>query len=58
MDKNNIHINPFTGEKGKWGMWLGKIITRAVIKVYDVLLTGDKKIPADDTDKTKDKGVS
>ena len=33
-------------------------MTRAVIKVYDVLLTGDKKIPADDTDKPKDKGVS
>ena len=39
-------------------MCSGKFITRAGINGYGTLLTGDKKIPEDDTDKTKDEGVT
>ena len=35
-------------------MWLVKFTARAKIKVYNTILTGDKKILADDADKTKD----
>ena len=55
MNINNIRITPFTGEKGKWRIWSEKFMARAQIKVYDVLITGDKKIPADYAEK---KGVS
>ena len=51
MDKNNIHIIPFVGGKVKRRMWLVKFMERDVIKVYNVLLKGDNKIPADDTEK-------
>ena len=53
MDENPIRITPFAGEKEKWCMWSGEFMARSVIKGYDVLLTGDKKILADDTDETK-----
>ena len=36
----------------------GRFMEIAVIEGYDNLLTGDQKIPADDTDIIKDKGVS
>ena len=58
MDEKIICIIPFTSEKEKWHMWLGKLITRHGIKGYDTLLTGDKKIPGDDTNKTKHRGFS
>ena len=37
---------------------VGKFMAGYVIKGYDTLLKGDKKIPEDDTYKTKNKGVS
>ena len=33
-------------------------MARSGINRYNILLTGDKKIPEDDTDKTKDEGVT
>ena len=39
-------------------MWLIKFMERSVIKGYDILLTGDKKILTYDTDKTNIEGVS
>ena len=56
MDEETIPIIPFTGEKEKWHMWSREFAERAEIKGCDVLLTGDKKILADDTDEKK--GVS
>ena len=37
---------------------VGKFMERVGIKIYDVLLTCDKKIPAYDAEKTKEKVVS
>ena len=37
----------------KWWTWSGKFMERAGIKGYYVLLTGDKKISADDAGETK-----
>ena len=51
MDEKTIWIIPYTGEK--WWTWSGKFMERAGIKVYYVLLTGDKKISADDAGETK-----
>ena len=34
-------------------MWLGKLMARAGIEGYNVLLTGANKIPADDTERKK-----
>ena len=39
-------------------MWSGKLMERYGIKGYHILLKSDRKILADDTDKTKQKGVS
>ena len=39
-------------------MWSGKFMARSGIKIYHVLLTGAKKIPADGAYKTEGKGVS
>ena len=39
-------------------MWSGKFMVISGIKGYHVLLTGDKKIPADDADKAKGKYIS
>ena len=50
MDEKTIWIIPFTGEKEKWRMWSGKFMSMEGIKGYHVLLTGAKKIPADDED--------
>ena len=58
MDKNTIFITPFIKEKEKWLMWSEKFMARSGIKGFDVLLTGDKKIPSDDSEKTKVKGFS
>ena len=58
MDKKSICNILFTCEKGKWRMWLVKFMAINGIKLYDVLLTGDKKIPADDADETKYKGFT
>ena len=58
MDKNNINIVPFTGEKEKWHMWLGKFIEKDGMRGYSILLTGDMKIPADDAKETKNKEVT
>ena len=58
MDEKRIRIIPFAGEKDKWRMWSGNFMERSGIKVYNVLLTGDNKNPADDADKTKEKLVS
>ena len=55
MDKNTIQIIPFTGEKEKWRMWLGKFMARVGIKGYHVLLTGANTIPDYDKDKKKKK---
>ena len=46
------------GEKGKWCMWSGNFTEIAVIRGYNTLLTGDKKILKYDTDQAKDKRVS
>ena len=53
MDKKIIVIILFTGEKDIWCMLSGNFMARSGIKGYDVLITGDKKIPADDTAKTE-----
>ena len=58
MDEKSMKNIPFVGEKGKWRMWLGKFTARSRIKGYNILLTGYIKIPADDTEETKDKGVT
>ena len=58
MNKNNIRFISFTREKEKWCMWSGKLMARYVIKGYHVLITGAKKILADDADKTEDKEFS
>ena len=50
MDEKIIFIIPFTSEKEKWRVWSGKFIAISGIKGYDVLLTGDEKILADDTE--------
>ena len=55
MDKKTIRIIPFTGEKEKWHMWLGKFMAGAVIKGYYDLRTGAKEIQADDASKTQEK---
>ena len=55
MDEKTIQIIPFTGEKEKWRMWSGKSTAGSGIKVYHVILTGAKKIPANDAEKTKEK---
>ena len=55
MNEKTVRIIPFTGEKEKWCMWSVKFLARSGIKGYHVLLTGAKKIPADDKDKTKQK---
>ena len=54
MEENSIRIISFTGEKGKWYMWLGKLMARDVIKGCGTPLTYDKKILADDADTTED----
>ena len=38
-------------------MWSGKFIVGSEIKGYDTLLKCDEKIPADYSDRTKEKGV-
>ena len=38
-------------------MWSGKFMARAGIEGYDILLTGDTRIPADDAGERKNKGV-
>ena len=38
-------------------MWSGKFMERYVIKLYDVLIKDDKKIPTDNLQKTKVEGV-
>ena len=43
MDKKTIRRIPFTGEKENWLIWSGKFVVRAGIKVYHILLPGDKK---------------
>ena len=55
MDEKTIRITNFKGEKYKQPIWSEKFIARAGIKGYYVLLIGARKIPADDTDKTKEK---
>ena len=50
MAKKNIQIFPFKGEKEKWRMWSVKFMARAVLNGYRIILTDDKKIPADDAD--------
>ena len=55
MDKKTIWIIPLTGEKEKWRMWSGKFMAGAGIKGYHALLTGSKKILANDKDKTQGK---
>ena len=49
---------PLYTRKIKWWMWSGKFMERSGINVYNVLLTGDKIIPSNDADKTKEKGIS
>ena len=51
MDENTIRIIPFTDEIEKLRMWSGKLIKKYGIKGYDVLLTGDNKLPVDDREK-------
>ena len=51
MEDSTIHIIPLTVEKEKWRMWPGKFMARSGINGYHILLTGDKKTPADDADK-------
>ena len=58
MEKNTIWIIPFTGENVKWCMWSVKFMEISGINRYDILLTGDRKILSDDSDKTKVKLVS
>ena len=53
MEQKTIHNRHFTGEKEKWRTWSGKFLSRSGIKEYHVLLTGAKKILADNADKTK-----
>ena len=55
MGKKIIWITPLTVEKEKWCMWSGKLMARYVIKGYHVLITGAKKIPANEADKTEGK---
>ena len=55
MDEKTFQITPFTGKKEKQRMWSGKFTTRPKIKGYHVLLTGAKKIQADDANKTEEK---
>ena len=58
MDKNIIWVIPFTEEKGKWHIWLGKLMTRPGVKGYDILITGDIKNQAGDAEGKKVKVVS
>ena len=58
MNKKRIRIIPFTSEKGKWCMWLGKFMEISRIKVYDILLTGDTKPLVGDTEYTKEERVT
>ena len=53
MDEKSIRIIPCLEKKENWHMWLGKFMSRAGIKRYYILLTGDAEIPADDSDKNK-----
>ena len=39
MEENSIWIIPFTREKGKWCMWLGKFTARSGVKEYYILPT-------------------
>ena len=58
MYEETIQITPLKGEKEKWRMWLGKSMARAGTRGYNLLLTGDQKIPAYDADKTKENEIS
>ena len=53
MDEKTIWITPFIDEKVKMAYVVGKFMAGAGIKGYHVLLTGPKKIPADDEDERK-----
>ena len=56
MDKNRIQIIPFMGEKEIRCMSLVKFMERDGIKRYNILITGDTKILADNKEETKYKG--
>ena len=43
------------GENEKWRMWSEKFMARSGIKCYHAVLTGAKKILADDADKIEEK---
>ena len=58
IGKKNIPIILFTNKDDTWSMWLRKVIKIYVSKGYDKIFTGDKKIPENETDKTKDEAVS
>ena len=58
MGKKSIRIIPVTGERVKWRMRYGKLMARARIEVYDILLTCDNIFFAGDAYKTEDKVVS
>ena len=51
MDRKTIRVIPFKGEKEKLCLWLGKLTEGSGINGYHFLLTGAKKIPAEDSDK-------
>ena len=53
MVEKTIRINPFMGEKEKLRIWSGIFMAISGIKGYHVLLTGAKKIPSYDTNKTE-----
>ena len=55
MNKNTIQIFPFTDNKEKWCMWLGKLMEGSGIKGYHVLLTCCKKTLVDYADETEEK---
>ena len=55
MDEKTIRIIIFTGEKEKCRLWLVKFMAKDLIEGCYVLLTGAKKIPDNDADKTKDR---
>ena len=58
MYTKTIQIIPFTDEKEKCCMWLGKFMARSVIKGYHVLRTSATKIPADEPNETGEKEIS
>ena len=58
MDEKSIQNIPFTDETGKQHMWSVNFVARAVLKGYDILLTGNTKIPADEAEEIKYKEVT